>query len=235
MGHVITLKPIVLGSKPTPIPGEIVLKAPPGRFQRFLELQPKITPFLAGTLSALTGGGLITAGKVFLGTGLASGILAASPLARKITKEKFLDPTGVGIGIGGIIEDPGKLIPEDQTIGEKIKEIFLTAGLIGAGAAAVAGTGALIGREVKKRRDRPKPVAEIPSQVPAAATFAALPSQVTPQFQQIPGETPAPVEKEVVPEAPAMPAINNKITVSPEINIKFSKSRKFINQQIIVR
>jgi len=231
-----TLPTIKLGQRP-PVPaGTIILKKPKSRAQRFLEFQPKITPFLAGTLSALAGGGLITAGKVFLGTGLATGILSRSERARKFAAEKILDPTSVGVGLGGIIEDPSSLVPDipsDQTLTEKIKEVFLEAGLIGAGAAALAGGAFVAGRKIKER------VAKIPTpSLPgrrAAATFAALPSQVVPTFQQIPGQVQAPVEKVVAPEKAAMPPINIKNTFNPKINIRFSKSHKFINQQILVR
>ena len=231
---VTTLPLIVLGSKPPIIPGAIILKAPAGRFQRFLELQPKITPFLAGTLATLTGAGLITAGKVFLGTGLASGILT-SARARKFAKQKVLDPTAIGIGIAGIIEEPSKLIPTDKTpagVKEKILEIGKAAGLIGGTAAALVG-GVALGKKALEKF--PKPFFPKAKETPGEPPVALLPAppSITTTTQPLGAVQQV---KEPIPEAPPMQQpINITNTFNPSIKISFKKSRKFINQQLLIR
>lgn len=222
----------------TVLPTIILRKAPaaPGSFQRLLELQPKITPVLAGTLATLLAGP-ITGVKVFLGTGLVSGILAASPLARKVAREKILDPTKIGIGIGGIIEDPSKLVPDipkGETLGEKIKETFIGAGLIGAGAAALVGAAALITKKIKELKPGVPGLPGLPGLpgVPGVSLPAAMAPVISQPFG--PAKKPEPEKPKELPVS-AMPSINNTITFKPEINISFRKSRKFINQQLLIR
>ena len=228
------LAPIVLGSKPPVIPGTIILKAPPGRAQRFLELQPKITPFLAGTLATLLGGP-ITGAKVFFGTGLASGILSTSERARQFTKEKILDPTSVGVGLGGLIEDPGQLLPDPddgKSFKEKVLDVAKEAGLLGGVAAAVVGGVALGKKALEKFPKIPKIPKQIAPQVLPAALLPALPS-LTPSTQPL-----GPVQQppEVVPVVEkAQPPINITNTFNPSIKISFKKSRKFINQQLLFK
>ncbi len=229
----VTLAPIVLGSKPPVLPGTIILKAPPGRAQRFLELQPKITPFLAGTLATLVAGP-ITGAKVFLGSGLATGILSRSQKARTFAKEKILDPTKIGIGIGGLIEDPGKLIPKETTpsgVRERVKEVALSAGLIGGTAAALVG-GVALGRAALAKIPKPSlPRARETAREPPLAFLPAPPS-ITPTTQPL-GAVKQPVDQ--VPVAVPMQPVNITNTFNPSIKINFKKSRKFINQQVLIR
>ena len=225
------LAPIVLGSKPPVLPGTIILKAPPGKFQKFLELQPKITPFLAGTLSAITGGGLISVGRAFIGSGLAVG-LAESAIVRKFAKQKILDPTAIGSGIAGIIEDPGQLIPKEKTgagLKEKVIEIGKAAGLIGGTAAAVVGGVAVAKKVLEKIPKIPKLPKRIAPQVLPAALLPALPS-LTPTTQPL-----GAVQQVPAVAAPVQQPINITNTFNPTIDIRFKKSRKFINQQLLIR
>lgn len=160
---------------------------------------------------------------LFLGVPTAAGILIASPKARR-----FLDPRRLfkkGKALGGLIEDPSQLRPSVEDPFGKIKEFGAAAGLVGAGAAAAVAIPALITRFRERR-------AAIPS---AALPTGIIPSGVslTPRTQPL-----GAAEKEVpeiteVPVLPSMPDI--KITNKPEINISFRKSRRFINQQVLIK
>jgi len=232
----VTLPTIALGPKQF-APGTIFLKKPKSKLQKFLELQPKILPVLAGiTASIVPGGGLIRGAKVFLGTGLVSGILAASPLARKVAREKILDPTKIGIGIGGIIEDPSKLVPDipkGETLGEKIKETFVGAGLIGAGAAALVGAAALLTKKIKSLKPGVPGLPGLPG-LPGAPGVS-LPAMAPVISQPLgPAKKPEPEKplEEIKPVA-VMPTIRN--VFKPRIDIRFSKKRTFINQQLLIR
>ena len=224
---------IILGSKPVPPAGTIILKAPKSRALKFLELQPKITPFLAGTLATLTLGP-VAGFKTFIGTGLASGILT-SARARAFARQKVLDPTAIGIGLAGIIEDPSKLIPKEKTpsgLKEKVIEIGKAAGLIGGTAAAVVG-GVALGKAALAKIPKPSlPKAKETTQEPPIAFLPAPPS-LTPTTQPL-GAVQQPPEVAPVVEKP-QPPINITNTFNPTIDIRFSKSRKFINQQLLIR
>ena len=211
----------------------IILKAPPSGFQKFLELQPKITPFLAGTLATLLGGP-ITGAKVFLGSGLAVGLLE-SQRVRKFAKEKVLDPTAIGVGLAGIIEDPSKLIPTEKTpsgLKEKVIEIGKAAGLIGGTAAAVVGGVALGKAALAKIPKVPKLPKKIAPQVLPPALLPALPG-ITPTTQPL-----GAVQQVKEPEVSLpmqQPPINITNTFNPSVKISFKKSRKFINQQLLFK
>lgn len=211
----------------------IKLQKPKSRFQKVLEFQPKLTPFLAGTLGTLLGGPG-TGAKVFIGTGLGVGILQVSPLARKVVKEKILDPTKIGRGIGEILEDPAKLLPkEKQPIRERVKEVVkkagVAAGLVAAGVGVVAAA-PIIAKKVKEKI--------LPSRIPTElAPAALLPAAPTSTIMPFAAVEPTPTPKEVIPVAAPMPAAIPSIrnVFKPSIDIRFSKSRKFINQQINIR
>ena len=134
--------------------------------------------------------------------------------------------------ISGIIEDPSKLVPkEGETLKEKIIQAGKAAGLIGAVTAAAAGGLVVAGRVIKGK------IPSLPtgraSQLPPIA-FLPAPSSITPTIQPL-GAVQKPMEPEKIAQAQplAMPSI--KITNKPEINISFRKSRRFINQQVIVK
>ncbi len=206
-----------------------------GAGQKFLELQPKLTPFLAATLAGITGGpgaarAAFTAGKTLLITGAASGLLAGSAKARAAAKERVKDPTKIGLELAKFVEDPGKLLPKEKPLKEKIKEVAKTAGLVGAAAAAGVGVVAVAKKKIKEIKIPKLPEIKA-AELPAAILPSPPPSQILEPFG-VAQPTPEPLP---AVSAPAMPAISNKITFKPEINIKISKSRKFINQQLLIR
>lgn len=213
---------------------------------------PLTTIALGATLGALlfpaAALGLATgAGKKLFGTPLralgtvgAAGILTTSPKIRGL-----LDPRRTfqrGKEVGKIIEDPSKLIPKDitpRTVGQKIKGIAKKAGLVGGVAAATVG-GVVLAKGAVKKVKSLLPGAQAASQ--PVVTFDTLPRALPPSapalstIAQPLGAVEAPQEPKAVSAQPAaFPAI--RITNKPQnnINIKISKSRKFINQQVLVR
>lgn len=156
------------------------------------------------------------------------------PAVRRIVS-KTLSPKEQfkrGQTIGGIIEDPSKLLPKDVTpkgVGERVKSVAKTAGLI-SGAAAAAVGGVVL---AKKGIEKVKSI--IPSKAPTEP-IAIMPS-ITPisSLTQPLGavEKPTDLEKTMPPIQTTPPAI--KITNKPEININLRKSKKFINQQNLIR
>lgn len=191
---------------------------------------PKLTAGLAGTLSILTGAGILTAGKVFLGTGFAGGLLE-SPVVRRFVKRKVLSPEKGGRAIGSLIEDPSKIVPAGG-IFRGAGKITKEAGLV-AGGLAVATGGVIAGREAIKRFRKGR---EKITTIPPVFTQPTLQPQMIPQQQPI-GVVKQPEDKELKtkPLEAVMPTINNRINVSPIVNIRFSKSKKFINQQVLIR
>lgn len=198
---------------------------------------PRLTALLAGTLGGLVGGP-ITAIKSFAVGGLAAGALAESPRLRQLAKEKILRPEKGGEFLGGFIEDP-TLPTRDKTFKEKVVSGLKTGGLIGAGLTAAVVGGAAIKKAAETIRERGLPglpgIPSIkkPSETPPIAFLPAPPS-LTPTTPPL-GAVEKPIEEKAVPPALALPSI--KITNKPQniIDIRFSKSRKFINQQVIVK
>ena len=93
---------------------------------------------------------------------------------------------------------------------------------MGAGLAAVVAGDKVIERVREKITERRA------SKSAATQATAAIPP--TPQLQPIGAVQPT----ETTPEkavSPAMPTINNKISVKPEINVKINQSKRYINQQ----
>ena len=162
------------------------------------------------------------------------GILQTSPKAREFLIEKFKDPTGAGREIGKIIEDPSRLQPSiTQTPKEKILEIGKQAGLIGGAAAAAAALVAAAKRFGKIRAPVIPMIGDLPSAGLPVGILPAEPS-ISSKTQPL-GAVQQPVEpKEAVAVQPvSIPDIT--INNNPEINIRFSKSRRFINQQVLVK
>jgi len=199
---------------------------------RFLTTTAVIEAGILGTLLGGVFGGAKAAGFTALGLG----ILETSPKAASFLGRRISDPTGVGRGLGEIIEDPSQLLPKDKPVKEKVAEVVKKAGVVGGLAAAGVGAAVIAKKAIEKIR-KPK-VPQIPKAIIPVAAIPALqqlPSELLPETEPI-GVVKKPVEEEkpALP-TPSMPSINNKNTFSPEINIKFSKSRKFINQQVLVR
>lgn len=159
---------------------------------------------------------------VVLGAPLVTGILAGSKRAREFALG-LLDPVRKferGKEIGGIIEEPSKLLPK-----KKVPDILKTTGLIGTGA-AIATAIPIVTEKIRGAR---APV------ITPTGTLAGVPVQAITQqapISAIPKEIPK--EKVVEPVKQALPSIINKISVRPEIDIRFSKRKTFINQQILL-
>lgn len=183
---------------------------------------------------------LITPKRVFLGL-TAIGIAQTSPTAVKFVLEKLRDPTATGRAIGDIIEDPSILqpdIPSGETTKEKVLETFKTAGIIG-GIAALTAAVFVLGKKIKKIKAAAPGLPGIPGLPglpgkPGVQSFATLPPipPTSPVIEPI-----AAVKKpeEEKPVTPTMPDINIKNIIKPEINVRVSQNRKFINQQILIR
>lgn len=166
--------------------------------------------------------------------------LTTSPRLRKFVKTRF-NPIKTGQELGRIVEDPSKLFPSEITptgVGEKIKDVLTTAGLIGGAAAAGVGAVILSKKFLGKLKGKGKSL--LPGLIPASpiATLplgaSGLPALAT--IEQPLGAVQKPVaeEKEIAP-MPSIPPI--KIINKPETNIdiRFSKKRSFINQQVLIK
>lgn len=176
-------------------------------------------------------------GKLLAVTGISA--LTTSPRLRKLVVKK-LNPISTGRELGKLVEDPSKLLPKDTTgkgVKEKVLNVFKTAGLIGGVAAAGVGAVVLGKAAVKKVKSL------IPGGAPTATTTSALvasaPIGATPVFPAISSITTpiGAVEKPTELEKAATPTPSIKIVNKPQntVNVKFSKSKKFINQQINVK
>lgn len=190
----------------------------------------KTTAVLAGTLGTLVSGPILGA-KAFLGTGLVGGALEASPILRKQAKEKIIDPTRTGRFIGKTVENPSRLFPKDKTqLEKKIKDSFKAAGVIGGTTAAVLGGTALLKKGIEKAKSKKVKFPKI------NPNLLAGPSKLEPL---VPKQIPLGPAKRVTEQAEdkikpkSIPAIKN--TFKPEINISFRNSKKFINQQVLVK
>lgn len=226
------MDPIILNA---PNPNLIVLKAPPkeaGKVLKFIG-SPRLTAVLGGVLGTLIGGPLVGA-KAFAGAGLGAGLLKSS-LVRKTIVEKVLQPEKIGQGLADIIDNPKTLLPDrsdKKGIVEKAKDVTKKAGVV-AGLGALAVGGAVAG---KKALDKVKDI-KVPKFFGNGTPEAVLPSPspISPIAEPFGAVQPeVPIEDKIKDVAPvSMPSI--KITNKPSINIKFSKRRKFINQQVLVR
>lgn len=161
------------------------------------------------------------------------GALTTSPTLRSL-----LDPRKIfqrGREVGRIVEDPSKLIPKEQTargIKEKVVDIFKEAGPAAAVGAALAGGAVVAAKKVKSL------IPGLPGAPgkPTAESFSVLPTQVSPTIAEPlgPAKKPEPEKplEEIKPVA-VMPTIKN--IFKPSIDIRFSKKRTFINQQLLIR
>lgn len=184
--------------------------------------------------------GLFGTPKRALLTATGIGILQTSPVARQFVASKLRDPTSGGREIGKLIEDPSKLLPrEKQTIRERAGQIAGQAGLIAGGAALAAGLVAAI-KGLKGSQQVPS---LLPTQVPAQLPSARLPTALLPAPPSIStrAQPLGAVQKIVEPvqkmpqEEKVMPEINITNRPQTNIDIRFSKSKKFINQQVLLK
>lgn len=190
---------------------------------------------------SLTGIQIGSAGVLLAGTALAVPAAipaAASGIGRMVMKRPLLSLGAAGLlstkpgrqlagQAGRTVFRGGAKIPEGiakaQETG-KIGDILKAGGLLGAGIGALV-AGEKIIEKIKERR------IEKQMAVPAASPqIQVLPAQpdIQPIGEMKPEEKPA----EKVAGPAAMPDIINKISVKPEINVKVSQNRKFINQQV---
>jgi len=157
-----------------------------------------------------------------------AGAITTSPTLRGVLKSA-LSPKATfrrGRGLGAIIEDPSKLLPAGKTAGEKVRDILKEAGPAAAGAAALTAAAVAVTRRI---RAGPK----TPAQAPPIGLLPSIPS-LTPSTQPL-GAVEKPIEPEAIVAAQPVSMPSIKITNKPQINIRFSKSRRFINQQVLVK
>lgn len=205
---------------------------------------PKTTAVLGATLAGL----LVAPAAVF---GIARGAVRlvtpkTLPQALLIPSAAVVlktSPTARGAAKGLLKGDPGRvvagLIEKAPTGTKKTAE---KTGLLGLGAAVVAGLGigAIATKKVKstiekipipsipKLPKRKKAVVDVPTGLLPAVPSLTPTTQPLGAVQQVPEVIPViPVEK--------VKPISIKNTFNPTIDIKFSKSRKFINQQILIK
>lgn len=204
------------------------------------------TALLAGLVSRRPSiaGKVFTATKGFLLTGAALGALEVSRKLRTFIKEKAIDPGAGGRFIGRQIET-GLVRDDKKTFKERLAEGAKKAGLIGAGVVAAV-TGISLGRSALRKLREAK-IPKIPKAIkipgvsgiiPGAPTSLLVKQPTQPLPPQIEPFTAAKkVEEKEKPMVvtPSMPTINTKITVSPKINISFRKTRRFINQQVLIQ
>ena len=192
---------------------------------------PVLTGGLLGTFGLLTGTfGLLPALGVFGGVPTLAGILKKSPKAEKILREKLLQPEKFGERIGGFIEDPLKPFEEPKKkakgIIQKIKEkpVIPILGTVGAIAAATALAAPIIKEKLKK----------VPDLI-APGTIAVTPPISTQPLQALAPVQKAVVEKKTMVGGPIQKPISIKNTFKPSIDISFKKTRRFINQQVVIK
>jgi len=162
--------------------------------------------------------------------GLVVGVPAAaavvtSPFGRRIIKGT-IDPretfrrTKEGLEI---LEDPKGFFDRFKQDPQALAEAIRRAGLVG-GVAAL-GAGALVaGSAVRERIRRARSIGVLPL-APTAVTSRALAPVRQP-----------PVEEPVVVEPMPQPKpITIRNVFKPSVDIRFSKSKKFINQQVLVK
>ena len=185
-------------------------------------LLPKILPFAAKKLGSAvrfiapkTTKGVVTTA---LGVPLGIGVLSVSPTARS-----FLNPFKGherGKKIGEFIEDPSSIFPE-QPKAPSLSDIIKGLGLAGLGGATVVGGLKIIETIREKETIIKEPAPIIPTQ-PLPATPSI--TQATQPIGAVQPDKPKSIDP--------MKITN---TFKPSIDIKISKSRRFINQQINIK
>lgn len=200
-------------------------------------------------------------GKSFLGTTARTlstltgvGIFAESPIIRKAVIGRVKDPLSFGRKIGRGVETGFQVLETEKKIRRVpqslVPNITLRSGLT----ATALPSGELVRSErlpiIPKIKEKVKDLAPsiiipgLAAGIGALTTALLLREKDTKLVPLLPIPSqiqPIGVAKKIVEEekpkvpTPTMPSITNKINVSPEININFRKSRKFINQQILVR
>lgn len=208
----------------------------PSRAVRILT-SPKTTLALAGTLGTLLFPAAALVGVRAVGRalvpktigGVAKLAFVGGALTAVPTLATTFNPFRAGQKAAPFIADPSLLLPKDKPLREKVKEVA-KAGGIGAGVvAAVVGGAAVVKKAIEKAK-KPVPVADLPT--PILPDIADI-GQVVSQERTLGAVQPTPTEPTIKEITQKPLTIRN--TFNPTIDIRFSKSRKFINQQILVR
>ncbi len=205
----------------------LVLAGLVGAAARFAPAVVSFVPKLVKFVVPKTPFGIV---RAVVGVPIVTGVALAAP---SLVKGIFDPRKGVerGKAIGEILADPSKLLPKEKPLREKVKEVAKTAGLVAGAAAAGLGVVAVAKKKIKEVKIPKLPEIKA-AELPAAILPSPPPSKILEPFG---AAQPTPPAEPLPAAAPAMPAISNKITFKPEINIRFSKSRKFINQQLLMR
>jgi len=190
---------------------------------------PKTTIALGGILAAIINP---AAAAAFILPKTITGAAKLAFVAGAITAVPALatqfNPFTAGKKAAPFIADPSLLLPKDKPLKEKVLEVA-KAGGIGVGvAAALAGAAALIAKAVKKVRPGLPGIPGLPG-LPGAPGVT-LPT--APSLQPLGAVQPP--KKEVPKPLPKEKPITIRNTFNPEVNIRFSKSRRFINQQVLL-
>lgn len=196
---------------------------------------PITTLALAGTLAAIAfpGAAAAVAGRIIpkkipvVKTLFVAGAVTAVP-----TLATTFNPFKAGQKAAPFIADPSKLLPKEKPLKEKVIDVAKAGGLGVGVAAALVGAAALIAKGIKRLKPGLPGLPGLPG-MPGAP---GLPAAMAPVISRPlgPAKKPEPEKLKELP-APAIPSINNKIIFKPIIDIRFSKSRKFINQQLLIR
>lgn len=198
------------------------------------------SPLLTVGLGTILGGLSVVAGAPILGTtivggglktGLATGgaltgttLLASSPTTRKALKAKVLTPAAIGVSAGEGIET---ILERGKKTVKKVKDVFADVPSPlkkGAAVAAIGGGVLAAGAAIAPR---------LRAALPSTSDIFATPPIATAALQPLaPVKQPVEEPTLVVSPAPQKP-ITIKNTFNPTIDIRFKKSKKFINQQNI--
>jgi len=161
-------------------------------------------------------------------TAFVVGAISAAPeLARTF------NPFTAGRKAAPFIADPSRLLPKEKPIREKVSDVLKKGGIGAAAAAAVVGAAVVTKKAIEKAREVKIPSVSLPSAVLPAGLLPTLPS-LTPDTQPL-GAVKQPIEevpKEIKGLVEPMKITN---TFNPSIDIRISKKRSFINQQINIK
>lgn len=186
---------------------------------------PLTTAVLGGTLVGLISRSPLAALKTFGATGLVLGALESSPKVQSFIVGKA-DPTKAGRFVGEFVEDPiSKIKRGIERIRDPSKAAVITAGL-GAGALAGAVAVPKIIEAVKKRAER---IPDVIAQTPAISTSAFEPFGVVEQPK------PEVAVIDTMPQEAVVKPTKITNTFKPSIDIRISKSKKFINQMNVIK
>jgi len=196
-----------------------------------------LTGLAVGTAFAtgLTGAGRLALGFIgrkalarpvlsFIGIPAVTGVLLTSPTARE-----FISPKGSlqrGKAVGSAIEDPSGFLAGIRGTAGKLAPAVIPATLL-------AGGLVLGGKILGKIKDRDISLPSLPSrQIPIAQLPVATAQALTPTTAPLGAvQKPKPIEE--VKPVKAVPSV--KIVNKPQVNVSFRKSRRFINQQVVVK